>query len=161
PLPMPRPLVAMPAPRPPHPPSAESMADLCAGAMRGDRPAFEKLHRRLNPGLQRMLQGRTSGRADLAEELAQRTWVGVWEALIAGKYDPAKSAITTFVYAVSHKVWLQHLRTASRQAAPTEATAEITAGRGGGDVPSDAAGLSELLSAVRECMDGAERGIVG
>lgn len=128
-------------------------------ALGGDRSAFDRLHDRLGGGLKRLLLDRTGGRADLADELAQRTWVILWDAVSTGKYDPARSAITTFLYAISHKVWLQHLRSASRRpTAPAEAAAGIAALS---DDPADAAGLAELLSHVRECMEGSERGVPG
>ncbi len=151
---------AMPTQRPQASrPSGEELASLTEAALRGDRAAFDRLHDRLAGGLRRILLDRTAGRADLAEELSQRTWVIVWDALATRKYDPSRSAITTFLYAVSHKVWLQHLRTASRRpTAPAEAAAGIAAGS---DDPGSAAGFSELLSAVRECMDGAEAGVAG
>ena len=94
--------------------SDRSLADLCAAAVGGDRAAFEALHRRLGGGVRRLFLDRTSGRADLAEELGQRTWVGVWQSISSGKYDPTRSAISTFVYAVASKVWLQYLRSSKR-----------------------------------------------
>lgn len=139
--------------------STEDLGGLAAAAGRGDRAAFDRLHDRLAGGLRRILLNRTGGRADLAEELAQRTWVILWDAVSNGKYDPTRSAITTFLYAVSHKVWLQHLRTSSRRAtAPAEAAAGVAAGT---EDAGDAAGLAEVLGAVRECMEGGEAGIPG
>ena len=140
-------------------PAREDLSGLVSASMRGDRSAFDRLHDRLAGGLRRILLERTGGRADLAEELAQRTWVIVWDAVSTGKYDPAKSALTTFLYAVSHKVWLQHLRTASRRpTAPAEASAGVATAV---DDPGAAAGLAEQISAIRECMDGGDRGVAG
>ncbi len=59
---------------------------------------------------------RTIGRIDLADELSQKTWVLVWRALQAGRYDPARAAISTFIYAVGQNVWLQHRRSAASAA---------------------------------------------
>ena len=140
-------------------PSGEELVSLAQAALGGDRSAFDRLHDRLGGGLKRILLDRTGGRADLAEELAQRTWVILWDALSGGKYDPSRSAITTFLYAVSHKVWLQHLRSASRRpTAPSEAAAGIASDS---QDPAGAAGLAELLSDVRDCMEGGERGVAG
>ena len=47
--------------------------------------------------------------------------------------DPAKSAVTTFAYAVANKVWLQHLRAAGRADAAVELR---DAGVGGDDDPA-------------------------
>ncbi len=140
-------------------PATEDLGALAQAAGRGDRAAFDRLHDRLAGGLKRILLNRTGGRADLADELAQRTWVILWDAISGGKYDPARSAITTFLYAISHKVWLQHLRTSSRRAvAPADAAAGVAAGIVDA---GDAAGLAEVLSAVRECMEGGEDGVPG
>lgn len=140
-------------------PASDDLAALAAAAGRGDRRAFDRLHERLSGGLRRVLLNRTGGRGDLTEELSQRTWVVLWEAISTGKYDPTRSAITTFLYAVSQKVWLQHLRSASRRPTASEDAAAGVAAEA--IAAGDAAGLAELLGAVRECMDGAERGIPG
>jgi len=47
---------------------------------------------------------RTGGRSELADDFSQKTWVAVWQALIAGKYEPDRAAISTFVYAVGYRV---------------------------------------------------------
>ena len=100
----------------------------------------------------RILLERTGGRAEVAEELSQRTWVVVWEAIRSGKYDPSRSAITTYVYAVSHKVWLQYVRSSAR--APAMLADADTSSTGNTDEPVSVAGMAELLQAVRECMEG-------
>lgn len=149
----------LPAMRTPSGSASQDLADLVARAMRGDRAAFDQVHARLAGGIYRLMLDRTGGRADLAEELAQRAWVVVWEAVSGGKYDPAKSAITTFLYAVGHKIWLQHLRTSSRRGMASHDEGPEPVGVAE-DAP-DAASLAELLTAVRECMDGGERGVAG
>src|SRR5690606_14994005 len=106
------------------------LADLGIAAAGGDRAAFELVHQRLGGGGRRLVLERTGGRADVAEELAQRTWVGVWQSINAGKYDPARAAISTFVYAVASKVWLQHLRGSARATGSVEAL-EAVFGSGG------------------------------
>lgn len=82
------------------------------------------LHARLSPGLQRHFQRKLARQtstninprhtADRADELTQRTWIAFWEALRKGKYDPAKSGLSTFLYAVSHIVWMRFHRELSR-----------------------------------------------
>lgn len=143
---------------PPHQPKTdgpqETLAALAAAASAGDQAAFERIHRRLAGGLLRILLQRTGGRADIAEELAQKTWVVVWEALRDRKYDPARSALTTYIYAISHKVWLQYIRSVGRgQALPADA--ESWASLGDAE-PVSVAGMAELLQAVRASMDGTE-----
>lgn len=128
----------------------DSLADLALLASKGDRAAFESIHRRLSPGIHRLFLERASGRMDLADDLSQRTWLASWDSLQKGRYDPARSAITTFIYAVAYKMWLQWLRTASR---PEKAVAEVFEGQTpDASSPDFEAAASELLTAVRRCL---------
>jgi RNA polymerase sigma factor (sigma-70 family) len=136
-------------PTPSNPGSERSLADLCAAAAQGDRPAFDAIHRRLSGGVRKLFLDRSAGRADLAEELGQRTWVGVWQSISTGKYDPSRAAISTFVYAVASKVWLQHLRGAKRGVGSADA---LEAAFGAGDDPAEAIHAAELIQAVRQCL---------
>ena len=95
-----------------------SLQHLTTRAAGGDEGAFAALHQRLGGGLFRLFLDRTGGRSELADDFSQKTWVAVWQALIAGKYDPARAAISTFVYAVGYRVWLQHMRSTGRANAP-------------------------------------------
>lgn len=126
-----------------------TLAEAGARAARGDREAFEIIHHRLNPGLRRLMAKRTSDQT-LIDELVQRTWSGVWEAFSEGRYDPARAAVSTFVYAVASHVWLRHLRTLKKP--DSTSPEEISAGRAEG--PHDAASLSEALEVVRKALDG-------
>jgi RNA polymerase sigma factor (sigma-70 family) len=139
-----------------HPKAAERTPDLlqrlCAAAAAGDQSAFEALHRRLGGGLKRLFLERTNGRADVAEELAQRTWVAVWQALRDGKYDPSRAAISTFAYAVGSKIWLGHLRGAQREGARVTVPESPFAIAARSEDPSDAAAGAELIQAVRDCL---------
>lgn len=136
-----------------QPSETRSLADLAADAARGNAAAFEALHKRLSGGLRRLFVERSGGRSDVADDLVQRTWVGVWQALRSGRYDPARSAISTFVYAVGHNMWLQHLR--SRAAAGrAEVDSDHEAVFTGPD--SD---LAEVLEAIRACLRGEAGGL--
>jgi RNA polymerase sigma factor (sigma-70 family) len=132
---------------PPSTPDGRNLAQLAAAAAAGDRASFESLHRRLSGGLRKLFLERSGNKADVADDLIQRTWVGVWQALSTGRYDPARSAISTFVYAVAHKMWLQHLRArpGPRDPIPAEALPTL-------DEP--AAELAEVLDAVRATLRG-------
>lgn len=138
----------------PKPPPTRSADDMAAAAARGDAAAFADLRARFGPGLHRMLAGRTSGREDLADELAQATWVSVWQALSRGQFDRTRAAISTFIYAVGHKTWLQHLR---RQGLTQQVHSEVAqspenpAARPVADAGA-AAGLVELIQAMRDCL---------
>ncbi len=145
--------IIMPEPRPPiqaPPREPDTLVALAAAAARGDRRAFEAIHRRLSPGLQRLFMERVNRRSELADDLSQRTWLATWEALQKGRYDPAKSAITTFVYAVGYKLYLQHLRSAGR----SEVLAPDAFERAGAssDDPASVGAAAELIDAVRTCL---------
>lgn len=115
-----------------------------------DRASFDALHRRLHSGVVRLFLRRTGGRHDLAEDLAQRTWLAVWHSLTRGLYDPQRSALSTFVYAVGTKVWLQHLRQSGRRASVPPAL--LHAAEQSPD-PAEALPVAELLQALREVLD--------
>jgi RNA polymerase sigma factor (sigma-70 family) len=140
-------IMAQPTVRPEDP-----FGELCLAAMDGDQVAFTRLHDRLGGGIRNLFLQRT-GQADIAEDLCQRTWSAFWQAIKAGKYDPGRAAVSTFLYAIGTKIWLQHLRTtrrAARRNAEWEPIEDI-----GGPNPVDAMGSGELLQAVRDCLAGA------
>lgn len=133
--------------------SADPLTQLAERAQRGDRRAFEELLGRLDPGLKRILLRRTGGQLELAEELAQRTWIAVWEALGGGRYERRKAAISTFVYAVAHKLWLQHLRqTGNAPRGYSLFDTSISRASEGSDDPAALLEAAELLEATRACL---------
>lgn len=148
-------------PAPPAP-AAGALADLAAAASAGDEGAFGRLHERLGAGLRRFLAKRSGGTAEEVEELAQKTWAAAWVALTRGRYDPARAAFTTFLYAVGFRTWLQERRTRRRRAAwwasgPRGST-EGFEGSLFDDAPDQAGFLQtcELLDAVRACLRATE-----
>ncbi len=127
-----------------------SLAALAAKAAAGDRVAFDAVHTRLDGGIRRYFGQRTRDQ-DLVEELAQKAWTGVWEACSSRRYDPARSAISTFAYAVASKIWLQHLRAAGNRDAAMEM--EGLPGLSIED-PGGEAKLGEALETIRMALDG-------
>lgn len=91
-----------------------TLQELAARALAGDRLAFDQAVHRLSPGLERLIGKRTNNDANVTQELCQQAWAEVWGAMARGRYDPKKAALSTFAYAVAHKVWLRHLRAAGR-----------------------------------------------
>jgi len=110
----------MPRPRsqsePDH--TAPTLQELALRALGGDRLAFDHAVHRLAPGLARFIGKRTNDDAHLTQELCQQAWTEIWAAMAQGRYDPAKAALSTFAYAVAHKVWLRHLRHSGRAPSP-------------------------------------------
>jgi len=124
-------------------------------ATNGDEGGFERIYNRFGHGLVRFFMKRTSGSPDVSEELAQKTWVLVWRALQAGRYDPARAAISTFVYAVGQNVWLQHRRSAVGLPAALgdfDDLAEYVTPTT--DDPAGEMAAAELLDAMREAIVG-------
>lgn len=117
-----------------------------------DAAAFEREHLRLAAWIRRTFQDRTGGRADAVEELCQRTWLGVWEAVSTGRYDPTRAAMTTFVYAVATNIWRQWAKQQRR------AGAIVADAPDGEDARTpdtgDALAEAELIDAVRACVHG-------
>jgi RNA polymerase sigma factor (sigma-70 family) len=149
--------IPMPDDTPQHLESAtprrdESLQRLTAKATAGDRDAFAALHRRLGGGLFRLFMDRTAGRNELADDFCQKTWVAIWQALQAGKYDPERAAISTFLYAVGYRVWLQHMRSAGRASAHLDAAAPGMASLGLSEDPAAQTRLAELIQIVRNCL---------
>jgi DNA-directed RNA polymerase specialized sigma24 family protein len=115
---------------------------------------FEEQHRRLSPGLRRFFLERAAGRQELAEELSQKCWGLAWQALIAGKYDSARAAYSTFVYAIAQNVWLQYLRSAG-QKQNTNAALQDDFGSGSvGFAPEETAKTIELVDLLRAVLRG-------
>lgn len=69
----------------------DSDAALAARAVRGDRPAFNRIVQRHQEPLYQFIR-RYVGDADEAYDLLQETFVSAWQAI--GRYDPARPAAT-------------------------------------------------------------------
>lgn len=129
-----------------------SLQHLTLRAAGGDEGAFAALHQRLGGGLFRLFMERTGGRSELADDFSQKTWVAVWQALIAGKYDPGRAAISTFIYAVGYRVWLQHMRTTGRANAHIAAAAAGMGTLAASADPANESKLAEMIESVRGCL---------
>lgn len=89
--------------------AAQTLRTLAHACAKGDRFAFERLHDRFSRGILAFFAKRGASAAD-APDLAQKVWTGVWAACEAGRFDPERASISTFIYAVASKCWLQYLR---------------------------------------------------
>jgi RNA polymerase sigma-70 factor (ECF subfamily) len=110
----------------------------------GDPAEFAKLYARLAPGLRALFRRRVRGHHELVEDLTQQTWSQVWQAVCAGRYNPARAAPSTFVYAVANHIWLQHCRSARPASLPEKAGFAATF--------NGTLEYSELLEALRACL---------
>jgi RNA polymerase sigma factor (sigma-70 family) len=135
------------------------LARRCAETRGGDRAAFEQLHTRLAPGIRGFFTRRsTGGRAlEQSDELTQRVMIALFEAIAEGRYDPQRSAVSTFTYAIASNIWLRHLRerrarggvVSDNDLDRAEEDARSLGLTGG---PLDHAASAELLEAVRRCL---------
>lgn len=132
--------------------SPDSLAALATSAAGGSREAFEAIHTRLSPGLRRLLLDRGCDAAT-ADDLCQKAWSGAWEACAARRYDPRRSSIATFVYAVMNNVWIEHLRGKGRRDAFTALSEELPVFGGG---PGEAAPAGEALQRLRAALSSPE-----
>ena len=144
-----------------QPPSAAARRDelraLTARCVAGNEAAFADLSNRLRPALVRLFTEKMSAKPDLADDLAQRALIGLWQALTTGRYDESRSAVTTFAFAVAHKVWLQHIRAAGRaDAALTRYTRLVAVShQREQQPPAEPAQHAALLESLRSALAGA------
>ena len=109
--------------------------------------AFAQAHGALAAWVRRRLTELTAN-PHTAEDLAQRTWLAVWEAVSQGRYDPARAAISTYVYAVSQNVYRHWARTQATAANHASAIAAATAT----DAPADPLADAELIDELRRTL---------
>lgn len=163
-----------PQPLPPRS-ARDELDELSRRAIGGDARALTDLHARLTPGLVRHFMRKLGtpgagpagggGREQTADELAQLTWVAFWKALEAGRYDPSRARLSTFLYAVASNVYLRYLRAVGRPKREHhlddfEFSAD-RAGRGGMSEttdPREAAEMAGVLHALRLLVNGEEGG---
>ncbi|MGE3182497.1 MAG: RNA polymerase sigma factor, partial [Phycisphaerae bacterium] len=110
---------------------------------------------RYQPGLLNFFLRRCNGNEAVAAELTQETCAELWRAVRAGKYDPDRAAISTFLYAIANHRWLQHRRVIARR---TEFTQEPDASAPDeAPTPEDWLNVRELLDHFRACLRGDDR----
>lgn len=112
---------------------------------------FSRAHAALAAWTRRRLTDLT-GDAHTADDLAQQTWQGVWEAVSQGRYDPQRAALSTFVYAVSQNVyrhWLRRQATAAGHA-PAIAVSAATPPEAESDPIAEAELVEDLRRVLRE-----------
>jgi DNA-directed RNA polymerase specialized sigma24 family protein len=86
--------------------------------------------------------------------------VALWEALRDGRYDPQRSALTTFLYGVGYKQYLQHARrtrSGLRLVSDLDAQAEEMFAQS--DDPAEFVRVCERLDAVRAFVNGTAGGL--
>lgn len=115
--------------------------------------------RTLGPGLVRHFAGKLAGSGGdrgESEELAQHAWVEFWGAVSAGKYDPSRAKLSTFLYAVAQIVWMREMRKRGRAASRERSLDLAWDAPGQAPTPEDAAELAARIDAVRRVISGAD-----
>lgn len=120
-----------------------------------DPQAFAQAHSALAAWIRRRLIELT-GNDHTADDLSQRTWQAVWEAVSQGRYDSSRAAMSTFVYAISQNVyrnWARSRATVAQHAPAIAANAQQ--GPETGDDPlADAEVIEELRRVLRDGASG-------
>jgi len=127
-----------------------------------DRAALDEAHARFGPGLQQFFQARLAnfrGHAshDLAsvDDLCQQTWAECWKSVRDGRYDPARAALSTFLYAVASNMWLRHRRKSmNSREMMTDSEQVAQSFLGTEPDPARTVGFSELIEAVLSRVSG-------
>lgn len=130
----------------------EGLRELARLAARGEDWAFEEIHRRLAQGLERFLSKRSGALGNIAEELAQRTWVEFWRSLRSGHYDPSRAAVSTYVYGVGYKIWLQYARANRDKLTLDPADDLMSSMLDDHPPPLDVSAAAERIDALRACL---------
>lgn len=118
------------------------------------------LHARLTPGLRRHFERKLGGgpnagaQSELADELVQRTWILLWESVSKKKYDPAKSRLTTFLYAAASLVLVRYRAGQKWRAKLDERYHAIVAPGESSEDPAKALELAQLLDELRRVLSG-------
>jgi RNA polymerase sigma-70 factor (ECF subfamily) len=121
-------------------------ADLIERAAHGDREAFaalfERHHRRIHRYARRM-----SGCSALADDVTQDVFVALMRNL--GRFDPAMSELTTYLYGIARRMVRRKLLWRGRQLQLDEVAAER--GVADGD-PADALARQRALASLRRAI---------
>ena len=124
-----------------------SDADLAQRIGRGDRDAAQILIER-HQTLVRAFLLRLTGRHDLADDLAQETFLRVLK--YAARYNP-QYAMRTWLLTIARRLWINHLRHAGKRGASR--LADDLASNGPG--PGEQAERNDELAADRQMLDDA------
>lgn len=125
---------------------------------RAEPPEFTSAFARFGPWVRRTLLQRVNNRHDVADDLSQRVWKGVFEALKDRRYDPSRSALSTFIYAVMQNVHREFARGESRQMARTDAAVHLHVEPTEAD-PASLMDEAESIDRVRAALAGTLTGL--
>lgn len=94
---------------------APSLEELAARVGAGDRGATTRLYERLIGGLRRYFTARLQGDAAEVENLAEATFVRLWEGLVRSPDAEAPRSVAAYAYGIARRVWAGHHRRRERE----------------------------------------------
>jgi RNA polymerase sigma factor (sigma-70 family) len=89
---------------------------------------------------------------DTIDDLIQRVWTAIWQAVRAGRYDPTRAAASTYIHAVALNIWRQWVERECPRRAPGGHEAD---GRIMGSTPLDRPPTSQVANSL-DAMEEAE-----
>lgn len=96
---------------------ATTEAELVRQVQKGDKAAFQTLlGQHLGPVSHYV--ARMTGDAAMAEDISQEVFLRLWSN--AGRYDPTRSRLTTWLHNIAHNLCVDHFRKAGRIVADNE-----------------------------------------
>ena len=107
------------------PPDPDNDAQLCARAAAGDRGAFSVLVARHENRLRAFL--RHVGGADVADELAQESFLKAWQ---AARQFRGEASFASWLSAIGWRCYVDHVRRSRSRTRTDEAAAEFAQGAG-------------------------------
>jgi RNA polymerase sigma-70 factor (ECF subfamily) len=130
-------------------------AELLRLVATGDRFAFEEIHRRYARSVLGIALRRIGDR-ERAEDVTQDTFASVWRS--AGRYDPARGAATSWLYAVARNAIVDGLR---RTPPPTvDDPPEVASSTPGPDDAVEADWIAWRVHRALETLPAHERSLV-
>jgi RNA polymerase sigma-70 factor (ECF subfamily) len=125
-------------------------------AQTGSRAAFDRLARRWTPRLLRFA-ARTVGRADLARDVVQETWIGAIRGLNS-LADP--TSFPAWIYAIAQRKCVDAIRAGQRWRRRTEEMQREADGAEPGDGAAPAPGDARDLAAAMAMLNDEQRTVV-
>lgn len=86
----------------------EEQAWIARCKLLGDEKAFAKLVDRYKNRVERFFLMQTGGRQDLSDDLAQETFIRVWQSIGSLKQF---ATFSTWIYRIAYNIWIDHTRT--------------------------------------------------
>lgn len=126
---------------------AEELALVTRVVVWGDQQAFRKLVEAYQYRVRRLFLVHSGGDEQLSKDLAQDTFIRVWQQLHGFRHA---ASFSTWLYSIAYRIWLDHLRTVRQPLFEPD---------GGGDV-EDSGGRADLMMEQEEARRGVRKAIL-